>query len=311
MDRYSEALERQIEAIDRFRNGFYRAPLRVVAEEAARQGIPINETDIALDILPPLLAAEPYYWAPHMVALLQTAGDAFPGAGYIADHVVPQTGAFWWLSTPLEIRPWGADRLTWRVHAMLSHRVLRPLTNPLDGRVMAPDGFVVCTCWMSANHNGRWGEPAPVFTVPWATGIALDGLRTLAEGRPSGGSGRSPAEIFLPYFGAGWALLEQRILDGVVARPERSVRKRADRAGLTHEPLVRVIELRRKEARHRDGDAHEAVEWSCQWLVRGHWRQQWYASLGRHQPKWIAPHIKGPDDKPLRPSRATVYAVVR
>jgi hypothetical protein len=35
------------------------------------------------------------------------------------------------------------------------------------------------------------------------------------------------------------------------------------------------------------------------WLVRGHWRRQWYPSLGVHRLVWIAEHPSGPADRPL------------
>lgn len=47
------------------------------------------------------------------------------------------------------------------------------------------------------------------------------------------------------------------------------------------------------------GNPGTEVEWSHRWLVRGHWRQQWYASEGVHRAIYINPHIKGPEDKPL------------
>ncbi len=36
------------------------------------------------------------------------------------------------------------------------------------------------------------------------------------------------------------------------------------------------------------------------WMVRGHWRRQWYPSLRVHKPVWISEHESGPDGKPLR-----------
>lgn len=35
------------------------------------------------------------------------------------------------------------------------------------------------------------------------------------------------------------------------------------------------------------------------WMVRGHWRRQWYPSLLRHVPIWITDYIAGPDDAPI------------
>ncbi|GAI71048.1 unnamed protein product [marine sediment metagenome] len=58
------------------------------------------------------------------------------------------------------------------------------------------------------------------------------------------------------------------------------------------------------------GGGHRDVEWACQWIVGGHWRNQWYPSKHEYRPKYIASYIKGPEDKPLRnPGR--LFAVVR
>ena len=56
-----------------------------------------------------------------------------------------------------------------------------------------------------------------------------------------------------------------------------------------------------------DGEAHR---YSCQFTVRGHWRNQWYARSGTHAPKFIEPFIKGPKDAPFK-EVARVYAVER
>ena len=60
--------------------------------------------------------------------------------------------------------------------------------------------------------------------------------------------------------------------------------------------VISVIMLRRRSGQgHRDTE----VEWSHRWLVRGHWRNQWYSSEQTHRLIYINPHIKGPEDKPL------------
>ncbi|MDH6284062.1 hypothetical protein [Prescottella agglutinans] len=38
---------------------------------------------------------------------------------------------------------------------------------------------------------------------------------------------------------------------------------------------------------------------SHRWVVRGHWRRQWYPSLQRHVPIWITDYIAGPDEAPI------------
>lgn len=84
-------------------------------------------------------------------------------------------------------------------------------------------------------------------------------------------------------------------------RTRASIR-RDQRDGLSAGP-VRLLLLRLRRAATVQGapsDDAAAREFTCRWMVRGHWRQQWYPSRGVHRPIWINPHIKGPDDKPLR-----------
>jgi hypothetical protein len=111
-----------------------------------------------------------------------------------------------------------------------------------------------------------------------------------------------------------WLFVRQKILVTRGMTPARQARKRIQRADWWQaRPLVRVVELRRREAVHEhaaqgNDDEHD---WSCQWVVRGHWRQQFYPSTRARQPVWITPYVKGPENKPLKPPRATVFAVVR
>jgi len=89
----------------------------------------------------------------------------------------------------------------------------------------------------------------------------------------------------------------------------RSTRKRLQHTGLTLEPLVKVITLRRREYSTRPGS--RPVDWSCRWVVRPHWRNQYYPSRKAHKPKLIPSYIKGPEDKPLKKPSISLFAVVR
>lgn len=91
---------------------------------------------------------------------------------------------------------------------------------------------------------------------------------------------------------------------------ERHARKRLARVEMVKS--ISVIALRRKVYDGNHGDASgEPVEWSCRWLVRGHWRQQYHPSTGRREPLFILPHVKGPDDKPFKAAGPTIRAVIR
>jgi hypothetical protein len=95
---------------------------------------------------------------------------------------------------------------------------------------------------------------------------------------------------------AAWLLMQQPLATLEDVQADRHARRRLQRAG--HEPAaVRVIRLRR--ATHSTGTGESDREYHHQWIVRGHWRQQWYPSREVHRPVWIAPHVKGPEGAPL------------
>lgn len=98
------------------------------------------------------------------------------------------------------------------------------------------------------------------------------------------------------YTMALWLLLNQTV---TVAEPEpvdRPAIRRARRVGIPDR--VTVIRLRRTETHRQPGET--LVEWSHRWVVRGHWRwQPCGVGRGGRRRIWIAPHVKGPDDKPL------------
>jgi hypothetical protein len=74
---------------------------------------------------------------------------------------------------------------------------------------------------------------------------------------------------------------------------------------------VQVIVLRREVASHSGHHGDSDIEWSCHWLVKGHWRRQWYPSHGEHRPIYIDTHVKGDLEKPFRPPRQKLYVVAR
>ncbi len=103
-------------------------------------------------------------------------------------------------------------------------------------------------------------------------------------------------EQFIRTIRAMWLLMQQPLADATEVQPDRAARKRLARAG--REPAtVRVVELRRPKGSSEPG--HTDREYHHQWIVRGHWRQQWHPKRQVHRPVWIAPHIKGPEGAPL------------
>lgn len=97
-----------------------------------------------------------------------------------------------------------------------------------------------------------------------------------------------------------WRMMGQRIAHTTEARPDRATARRLARTTLAAPEFVQVVTLRQYRDKQPPVDGEgEGVRWSRRWIVGGHWRNQWYASLGRHRAIWIAPFVKGPADKDL------------
>jgi hypothetical protein len=103
-----------------------------------------------------------------------------------------------------------------------------------------------------------------------------------------------------------WLMLGQTITKVSDSEVPRAFARRAKKAKLPGR--VTVVRLRRHE--HPDhGVGETSVEWSCRWVVRGHWA--WRACGSSHPLAegdgrggwrarvWIHNYLKGPEDKPL------------
>jgi hypothetical protein len=108
------------------------------------------------------------------------------------------------------------------------------------------------------------------------------------------------------------AMLEFMDLELASLAPLRLPRPDRRRLAKAHqkEPDVRVVILRR-ERQKVVKTIEQQVEWSCQWVVAGHWRNQWYPSADVHRPIFIEPYIKGPENKPIKKGVNKVLMVKR
>lgn len=90
-------------------------------------------------------------------------------------------------------------------------------------------------------------------------------------------------------------LMQQEIAVPGRERAARPVWKRAATWRQIKEVVVYTLR-RAKEARY-EGPERE-VRWTHRWMVGAHWHTYHYKD-GSTKQKWIAPYVKGPDDKPL------------
>ncbi len=124
-------------------------------------------------------------------------------------------------------------------------------------------------------------------------------LRLISSMKDVGGEGDADAG-WLRFWRVTQRLMSERIVTSERRQAARPARRDAERSGF--DPgAPRVIELRRPTDREADpeGERVRDVEWSHRWVVRGHWRQQWYPSLNGHRQRWIGAYVKGPPDLEL------------
>jgi len=107
-----------------------------------------------------------------------------------------------------------------------------------------------------------------------------------------------------------FAFIRQECVSIQTTQASRPIRRHAPKA-YTAEPVIRIIQLRRRGPAINGGET-QSRDYSCRWLVRGHWRNQFYPSSKSHRPRFIPAYVKGPDDKPLKqPAKVSLFAVVR
>lgn len=105
------------------------------------------------------------------------------------------------------------------------------------------------------------------------------------------------AKILMAFF----RFVQEPWVDPSAVLPSRQAHRRALRRKI--EPTVHIVRLRRKTDTQHDDYGQDMVtgevNWSHRWLVRGHWRNQYYPSIQDHRPRWVQAHVKGPEHLPL------------
>jgi hypothetical protein len=264
-----------------------------------------SATDLARGSRHSLEMADPYYISPAIGDVLQKSAASLPRGSQLSDSLVPGNAGFVWFANSVPVG-----------HPDKKFRGLRAFSWERTERVDTGTDFTGLMNEVSVNFYSetQWGSTRPSSLVDWPFDDSWDGW-TEKPGQftrfDDGENEWSPRMAFerallLTFF----LFLESRILNTSEAALDRAARKRTEAKIDGQLPCVRVVQLRRPESSPKRSDSgHEPVEWSCQWLVSGHWHR--YHTRDGVQPRWLMPYVKGPEDKPLRPPRATIYAVVR
>jgi len=250
--------------------------------------------------------AETYCWSGPTSAAVQAAALSVPDSSTLRLEDLPSGVSWWWFDEPVPIALPDPDTST-RVGREIGAIVIGPVVlGPPD----APERLALIV-----HRWSRRADDEPSILMPTSV-YAIPPDRTLGNVRDDvalsfGGVEDDTFRLrrgyeVMRFVIAAAAWLRQRILVTSDGHVERHRRKQLAREFDTPvASTVKIIELRRLESdAPRDPNA-EPVEWSCRWIVTGHWRQQPYKDGIR--PIYIHPFVKGPADKPLRVPTHTVF----
>jgi len=292
--RYLVALERQIQTTRQVVLDASDWPQRGASDREMRQ-----------HAVRRLQLATPVFVSREITALLEPARSTLPDGPLTAAEPAEEPAFVWFegLDLPLGPHPDGGEQF-------LSAVSWGPALDTSSGkRGVALLGF------------GRWTlEHAcedPVHLI--AASVWTYGTTIAAQARPSSvltdrerarwraEPGRALAELARSL----WAFMQQRICVRQQVPPDRAMRRRLERDGGKPAPFIEVVDLRARDYVRGDADPErQPVDWSCRWLVRAHWRNQYCGPDRPHQRILVPVHVKGPPEKPLK-TAAKLFAVVR
>lgn len=270
------------------------------------------------------------------------------GVEHIDEPMLPAPQGFVWFDSPLVFRDgrgqvvstraasWGVLPIRFVPHDVNSDR-------PIYSRVIEGMGVRILL-WTLAGDPSHYEAPEDliqaigdlqfdhIMVIPFgerfpAAGHRLPEARMLDKddkGIDYTAVDENGVEIqsSLHYMNVIWQLMNSEIAASQRHAPDRLTAKRVKRSILQNE--VTVITLRRAhQIKDELGYDPRDVDWSCRWLVSGHWRHVGSYSMAHHlaipdrsipgeiiycyrcQGKlaWVKPYIKGPEDRPLRAVR--------
>lgn len=240
-------------------------------------------------IVPLFMAAETYAWSRESVTAVRLASKTIPYDTRLDRTQLPSQAGWWWFDG-------GFDEdfvaLLWGT---------------------TDEGQLACCCFVQIGTEIDQG-----FSFTWDYGHSVDSLCDNARSSRFEGDEPLPPDAVdtladvARFFVAACAWLQQKVLTSSGGHIERHRRKQLAREHNAPVPSeVRVIQLRRAESQSYQPivNGNEQIDWSCRWIVNGHWRNQPYKN--ERKLIYIMPYVKGPEDRPLKVPTHTVYQVSR
>lgn len=242
-------------------------------------------------ILENVLKAETIVWHPSLLDALIAAAVAMPHDACMRCVDFPVERGWLWFGTGRDSIAFGDLPHPDKVSPNFTPGLVSIEWNVTSSRVRV-------VFWFEREHSSLM-TMRPLFSMD------------LEDGEPISAASGYDAKRFGLLLAAAVAWMRQEIVVPEPGYVERHARRRLDReASSDFNRAVRVILLRRR-AHDVTTTENAKRNWTCQWIVSGHWRNQYHPSDGRHEQKYIIAYPKGPRDKPLKPPSERVFAVIR
>jgi hypothetical protein len=272
-----------------------------------------------------LFAGRAYQVIPEMVKVLKGVfTETLKGTEHIEAAELPSGSGFIWYDTPLELTERTGGTVTIRAISWGPQPVYIKRRDAFGrpGDPVISDGVRIIF-WSRAGDPGDYPDVL-LSQVDTLGDLQINhcmvfpfGERFPDQVRP-GQTGTSA----LHWIHVTWMLLGAEIAAHRRSPLGRHAQRRLARS-LKHGEVT-VITLRRAAAARELEPGHREVDWTCRWLVQGFWRhieEYDLAAYHHHRPAsdgdareprctacrakvtWVRPHVRGPEDKPLKQTR--------
>lgn len=247
-----------------------------------------------------LLRSEPIYITEEMQDLCYAAMETFDRKEPMIEEDFFLKTAFVYLDRPFYTIDIAGKRLAWRAISwhvedmtfstsnevtageVIETQLAAGVRIVLWARIDDPDDFQ--NDLIQFNDGLKW-------SIPHATTFPLFDINSTKD------SGGDMLTSWLTFLRVMNRLMAEKITVSKRYRASRAERRRAQRINLNISD-VNVVELRRRSQPSLNGE-HEAANYSHRFIVKEHWRWQWYPSVNMHKQKFIESYVKGDPDLPL------------
>jgi hypothetical protein len=229
--------------------------------------------------------------------------------GHLEEAELPCDAGFVWLDEPFTSRDThgkmtSSRAISWALTAVkVRDAAYKELDIPSSVRVIPGVRLTFWSLWGDFNDyelEQQWDEKTIDGLTHSLGALSMGHTMVLPFGQRFGSWSREESENgedMGHLVHALWMLLESELPSVTQASIDRPSRRRALRSIKQNE--VSVVTLRRSKESEKDDDYDPRhIDWTCRWLVQGHWR-----TLHSGKCVWIRPHVKGPENRPLRATR--------